>query len=51
MSFGGYRPLKGYEENWPPYAHPTTDEYHLGDKETSDFVKGNSKYIKGKGWQ
>ena len=51
MSFGGYRPLKGYEENWSPYAHPTTDKYHLGDKEMSDFVKGNSKYIKGKGWQ
>ena len=51
VSHFAHRPMKGYEEDWPPYATTTRDNYHIGNKEISDFVNGKSKYIKGKGWQ
>ena len=45
------RPLDGNEKDWPPYASTTHDEYHPGNKEMSDFVKGNYEYQKDKGWK
>lgn len=44
-----WRPLDGYEEEWSPYADTVLNK--PGSKEISDFVKGNNKYTKGKGWQ
>lgn len=51
VSHDAYRPLKGYEEDWPAHSTTTHDNYHIGNKEISDFAHGKSKYVKGKGWQ